>query len=124
MNQDESNVPVSEPSSSTPNSNSNRDKKGKLKNKEKLGQVGRHSANQAQQDQQPNEKHRPGARLRGRNHDSDDVRISKTLSWLLRHGAQSQGLKIRTDGYVKVDDLVTLSSFSLVPYLHPNDVVF
>jgi 2'-phosphotransferase len=34
------------------------------------------------------------------------VRISKTLSWLLRHGAQGEGLKMRTDGYVKVDDLL------------------
>jgi len=87
MNQDESNISVSGPSST---SNCKPSPKPR----------------QAQQDQQQNEKHKHGARLRGQNHDSDDVRISKTLSWLLRHGAQSQGLKIRTDGYVKVDDLL------------------
>ena len=51
-------------------------------------------------------RHQPGAKLRGQDRDSPDVRISKTLSWLLRHGAQGEGLKIRKDGYVKVDDLV------------------
>ncbi|KAJ3756189.1 phosphotransferase KptA/Tpt1, partial [Lentinula raphanica] len=34
------------------------------------------------------------------------VRLSKTLSWLLRHGAQSEGLAMRPDGYVKVVDLL------------------
>ena len=50
--------------------------------------------------------HKPGTKLRGQPRDSPDVRISKTLSWLLRHGAQHEGLKMRKDGYVKVDDLV------------------
>jgi 2'-phosphotransferase len=49
-----------------------------------------------------NQTHKP----RGQVHDSPDIRISKMLSWLLRHGAQGEGLKMRTDGYVKVDDLV------------------
>ncbi|KAF9558718.1 phosphotransferase KptA/Tpt1 [Agrocybe pediades] len=38
--------------------------------------------------------------------DSPEVRISKTLSWLLRHGAQGEGLPMRPDGYVKVTDLL------------------
>ena len=46
------------------------------------------------------------AKLRGLPNDSPDVRLSKTLSWLLRHGAQSVGLFMRPDGYVRVDDLV------------------
>ncbi len=34
------------------------------------------------------------------------VQVSKTLSWLLRHGAQEMGLNIRKDGYVTIDDLL------------------
>jgi len=45
-------------------------------------------------------------KLRGLPKDSPAVRLSKTLSWLLRHGAQSQGLPMRPDGYVKVSDLL------------------
>ncbi|TFY64646.1 hypothetical protein EVJ58_g2484 [Rhodofomes roseus] len=32
--------------------------------------------------------------------------MSKTLSWVLRHGSQAEGLAMRPDGYVRVDDLV------------------
>ncbi|EDR05123.1 uncharacterized protein LACBIDRAFT_153942, partial [Laccaria bicolor S238N-H82] len=35
-----------------------------------------------------------------------EVRVSKTLSYLLRHGAQGEGLPMRKDGYVKVADLL------------------
>lgn len=35
------------------------------------------------------------------------VRISKTLSYVLRHGAQTENLQMREDGYVKVDELVS-----------------
>jgi 2'-phosphotransferase len=52
-----------------------------------------------------------GAKLRGLEKDSADVRISKTLSWLLRHGATGEGLPMRKDGYVKVDDLVSASGY-------------
>lgn len=45
-------------------------------------------------------------KLRGLPNDSPEIRLSKTLSWLLRHGAQSVGLSMRPDGYVRVDDLV------------------
>lgn len=53
-------------------------------------------------------------KLRGLDKDSPEVRISKTLSWLLRHGAQGEGLAMRKDGYVKVVDLVCLSILSFV----------
>lgn len=46
------------------------------------------------------------AKLRGLPKDSHDVRVSKTLSWILRHGSQSEGLAMRPDGYVRVDELV------------------
>ncbi|KAJ6585013.1 KptA family-domain-containing protein [Mycena capillaripes] len=45
-------------------------------------------------------------KLRGLPKDSPEVRISKTLSWILRHGAKSEGLAMRPDGYVKVTDLI------------------
>ncbi|RPD64155.1 hypothetical protein L226DRAFT_552096 [Lentinus tigrinus ALCF2SS1-7] len=48
------------------------------------------------------------AKLRGLPKDSHDVRISKTLSWILRHGSQSEGLAMRKDGYVRVNDLLAL----------------
>ncbi|EEB92770.1 hypothetical protein MPER_08674 [Moniliophthora perniciosa FA553] len=33
------------------------------------------------------------------------------MSWLLRHAAQSQGIKIRPDGYVRVNDLLSYYLF-------------
>ena len=46
------------------------------------------------------------SKLRGHPRDSPQVRVSKTLSWLLRHGAKSERLSMRADGFVKVSDLV------------------
>ncbi|KAH9857272.1 KptA family-domain-containing protein [Lenzites betulinus] len=46
------------------------------------------------------------AKLRGLPKDSVEVRTSKTLSWILRHGSQSEGLTMRPDGYVRVNDLL------------------
>jgi len=45
-------------------------------------------------------------KLRGLDKDSPEVRVSKTLSWILRHGAKSEGLAMRPDGFVKVTDLL------------------
>lgn len=117
---------VSGTSTSNLNSNPHRDSSkpsrkrqpGKGKEKEKFSEVKISSSSpspkHAQRDQRPkrNQTHQPGGRLRGQDHDPPGVRISKTLAWLLRHGAQGEGLKIRTDGYVKVDDLVMLSLVS------------
>ncbi|KAG0148610.1 hypothetical protein CROQUDRAFT_41101 [Cronartium quercuum f. sp. fusiforme G11] len=44
--------------------------------------------------------------MRGRMNDSPDTQLSKTLSYLLRHGAVKEGLKIRSDGFIKMDDLM------------------
>lgn len=44
--------------------------------------------------------------MRGLPTDSEDVRLSKTLSWILRHGSQSEGLYMRPDGYIRVQDLL------------------
>ncbi|KAI0305988.1 KptA family-domain-containing protein [Multifurca ochricompacta] len=49
---------------------------------------------------------RGGKSLRGLPKDSPDIRLSKTLSWILRHGAKSEGLYMRSDGYVRVTDLL------------------
>ena len=43
---------------------------------------------------------------RGRPNDDPDVRHSKTLSYILRHGAAKEGLKLRPDGFIRVEELV------------------
>ncbi|KAF9499556.1 hypothetical protein BDN71DRAFT_1441687 [Pleurotus eryngii] len=49
------------------------------------------------------------SKQRGLPRDSPQVRLSKTVSWLLRHGAASEGLCMRPDGYVNVADLLANS---------------
>lgn len=44
---------------------------------------------------------------RGRPTDDPDTRHSKTLSYILRHGAAKEGLTLRPDGFVRVSDLVS-----------------
>ncbi|KAK0488610.1 KptA family-domain-containing protein [Armillaria novae-zelandiae] len=46
------------------------------------------------------------SKLRGLPQDSPEVRVSKTLSYILRHGAQKEEIPMRADGYVKVTDLL------------------
>lgn len=41
---------------------------------------------------------------------SEDVAISKALSFILRHGAIKEGLPMRPDGYANVQDLVSSPS--------------
>ena len=48
--------------------------------------------------------------------DSPEVRTSKTLAYILRHGAEKEGLAIRSDGFVKLNDVVRV-----VQPLYPND---
>ncbi|CED84169.1 RNA:NAD 2'-phosphotransferase TPT1 [Phaffia rhodozyma] len=45
--------------------------------------------------------------LRGRPTDPPHTRLSKTLAYLLRHGAEKEGLGIRPDGYLPVNELAT-----------------
>lgn len=56
------------------------------------------------------EKPPQSTKLRGRDQDSPDVRLSKTITWLLRHVAESEGLEMRADGYVKVSEIVRAPS--------------
>ena len=43
-----------------------------------------------------------------------DVQISKKLSWLLRHGAEKEGLKLGPGGYVNVEEVVCLDFESYI----------
>ncbi|KAK6909001.1 hypothetical protein I203_103011 [Kwoniella mangroviensis CBS 8507] len=38
--------------------------------------------------------------------ETPDVRASKGLAYILRHGAEKEGLNIRSDGYIKLDDVL------------------
>lgn len=49
---------------------------------------------------------RGGGRRGGRSNDPDVV-ISKALSYTLRHGAANEKIKMRKDGYVNVQELVS-----------------
>ncbi|KAG0337273.1 hypothetical protein BG000_005627 [Podila horticola] len=49
-------------------------------------------------------RNRPGS-------DSPIVQLSKALSWLLRHNAESQGIAIRPDGYCLLSDVMAHSKF-------------
>ena len=44
-----------------------------------------------------------------RPNDSPDVAASKTLAYLLRHGAEKESLHMRSDGYIKLSDVVSYS---------------
>lgn len=48
----------------------------------------------------------PSAKIRGNPRDDPKTRLSKTLSYVLRHGAEKEGITIRQDGFVLVNDLV------------------
>jgi len=65
----------------------------------------------------------PTPKQRGHPRDSPDIRISKSLSWLLRHGAEKAGLNIRQDGYAKVSDVLSNPMFRDVTFTHLQDIV-
>ncbi|XP_068115718.1 tRNA 2'-phosphotransferase 1 isoform X2 [Hyperolius riggenbachi] len=50
-------------------------------------------------------------RRRGRVNEDPDVRLSKLLSYALRHGAVSMGLPMSSDGFVPVSSLLSLPQF-------------
>ena len=45
--------------------------------------------------------------------DPPDIRISKTLSYILRHGAEKEGLPIRSDGFINLKDVVSIILFTI-----------
>ena len=42
-----------------------------------------------------------------------EVLVSKKMSWLLRHGAESEKLKLGVGGYINVKDVVCMLSLSI-----------
>ena len=48
------------------------------------------------------------------------MKISKALSYILRHGAAKEGLKMRPDGFVRVDDIVRLPPGAAGPRLETD----
>ena len=54
-----------------------------------------------EQHQQPT-----GARAKRHEKSSEDVKMSKALSYILRHGAEKARLPMRADGYAKVSDVI------------------
>jgi 2'-phosphotransferase len=63
-----------------------------------------------------------GGRKRGGHNDDRNrlprnVQISKKLSWLLRHGAEKEGLKLGPGGYVNVKEVVGLLEIGMMRVL-------
>lgn len=46
---------------------------------------------------------------RSRGEETPAVRLSRTLSWILRHGANQVGLAMAPDGFVLVEELLALA---------------
>lgn len=61
-------------------------------------------------------------KLKGSPRDDPKTRISKTLSYVLRHGAEKEGITIRPDGFVLVNDLVGKSL--LLTRRYPQPILF
>ncbi|KAF7770691.1 hypothetical protein Agabi119p4_6665 [Agaricus bisporus var. burnettii] len=64
----------------------------------------------SQRSKQEGVNHRDGngshPKLRGTERDLPEVKLSKTLSWILRHGGAYEGLAMREDGFVYVSDIL------------------
>ncbi|XP_028816387.1 tRNA 2'-phosphotransferase 1 [Denticeps clupeoides] len=52
-----------------------------------------------------------GRHGRDRDRENQDVRLSKSLSYVLRHGAHKMGLNMSSDGFLSVDDLLAHPQF-------------
>jgi 2'-phosphotransferase len=50
-----------------------------------------------------------------RPNDSPDVKASKALAYILRHGAEKEGLDMRSDGYIKLNDVVRVLQLTHCP---------
>ncbi|CAM9125380.1 unnamed protein product, partial [Ectocarpus sp. 12 AP-2014] len=69
-----------------------------------------------------------GGRGRGRGgrrgrHDDPRVQLSKRLTYALRHGAEKLGLRLRPDGFVSLDELLSKPSFRGVSRQQVEQVV-
>jgi len=54
---------------------------------------------------------------------SYSVQLSKSLSWLLRHGAMKEGLDMSSDGYVLCDDILKLKKFKKFNFENITSIV-
>jgi 2'-phosphotransferase len=63
-----------------------------------------------------------GGRGRGQNQ-SSNVKLSKTLSYVLRHGAEKEGFEISPDGFISISALLSSPKFSKVTLEQIEDVV-
>lgn len=61
---------------------------------------------------QPQNSDKPRIHKGGRRNESREVQISKACSYILRHGAAKEGISMRRDGFVRVDDLVSQATQS------------
>ena len=50
----------------------------------------------------------------GNSNEPRDVQISKAMSWLLRHGAKGEGIKMDANGYINVSDLVSIKILKFI----------
>ncbi|KAJ2863916.1 tRNA 2'-phosphotransferase [Coemansia aciculifera] len=63
-------------------------------------------------------------RPRGKNvNDTPEVRLSKLLSYLLRHGAEDKGLKLRDDGSISISDLLRYQKLKSTTFAQIQQVV-
>jgi len=70
-----------------------------------------------------NRKKGPSQKLRGNPRDEPRIRISKSLSWLLRHGAKTAGLNMREDGYAEVSQVLSNPMFRDVNFSQLQEIV-
>ncbi|CAG8520679.1 11109_t:CDS:2 [Paraglomus occultum] len=57
------------------------------------------------------------------NNDDSTVRLSKALSYVLRHGAAKEGISMRTDGYVRLNELLSLPRFKTASFEEIETIV-
>ena len=58
-----------------------------------------------------------------KNHQDSRVRLSKNLSYILRHGALKEGIPIRSDGYILMNDILIHKRFKKSSLLEIEQVV-
>ena len=56
--------------------------------------------------------------------DTPEVQLSKALAYILRHGAQKEHLHIRSDGYVRVDDILARPKIQKITMFEDRTPVF
>jgi 2'-phosphotransferase len=106
---------ASESSQTVPIGSMQQDSGDKKRNKNSRSGKPKYSSQKSEQEGGRANRGRGGesSKLRGMDKDLPEVRLSKTLSWILRHGATAEGLPIRDDGFIRVDDIVCYVSLPI-----------